>query len=190
MRTLTCLFAALVTAGSLFAQTDARFSFKGNVLGMPLDKFKEVNARGIIRISAGKKKQKVDVKTPICTDSLREFPGDSRDLVDGEVVCNASPGESNPELREMQGIQLESVIYRFYKGFLYRIDIDMKQSEFEGVRSALAQKYGSPSAFNGSWRWLRDHETLVLAEGPTTGPPVPTAVFLDSALSPKKPIDF
>ena len=190
MKTLICLFAALVTAGSLFAQTDARFSFKGNVLGMPLDKFKEVNARGIIRISAGKKKQKVDVKTPICTDSLRDFPGDFRDLVDGEVVCNASPGESNPELREMQGIQLESVIYRFYKGFLYRIDIDMKQSEFEGVRSALAQKYGNPSAFNGSWRWLRDHETLVLSEGPASGPTVPTAVFLDSAFSPKKPIDF
>jgi hypothetical protein len=121
---------------------------------------------------------------------LRDFSGDSNDLIDGEVVCNASPGESNIELREMQGAKLESVIYRFYKGFLYRIDIDMKQSEFESVRSALAQKYGNPSAFNGSWRWLRDHETLVLSEGPTSGPPVPTAVFLDSALSPKKPIDF
>jgi hypothetical protein len=190
MKTLTCLFAALVTAGSLFAQTDARFSFKGNVLGMPLDKFKEVNARGTVRVTAGKKKQKLTVKTPLCTDSLRDFPGDPGDLIDDEVVCNASPGESNPELREMQGIQLESVIYRFYKGFLYRIDLDMKQSEFEGVRSAFTQKYGNPSAFNGSWRWLRDHETLVLAEGPTTGPPVPTAVILDSALSPKKAIDF
>jgi hypothetical protein len=105
-------------------------------------------------------------------------------------VCNASPGESNPELREMQGIKLESVIYRFYKGFLYRIDINLEQNDFEGVRSAFAQKYGSPSAVNRSWRWVRDHETLVLGEGPTTGPPEPTAVFLDSALSPKKLIDF
>jgi len=192
MKTLTCLFAALVTAGSLFAQTDARFSFKGNVLGMPLDKFKEVNALGTVRVTVtvGKKKQKIDAKTPICSDSMRDFFGDSNNLIDGEVVCNVSPGESNPQLREMQGIQLESVIYRFYKGFLYRIDIDMKQSEFEGVRSAFTQKYGNPSAFNGSWRWLRDHETLVLSEGPTSGPAVPTAVFLDSALSPKKPIDF
>ena len=89
MKTLIRLFAVLVTAGSLFAQSDAAFSFKGNVLGMPLDKFKEVNARGTIRVPAGKKKQKVDVHTPVCTDSLRDFAGDSRDLVDGEVVCNA-----------------------------------------------------------------------------------------------------
>lgn len=192
MKTLTCLFVALVTAGSLFAQTDARFGFKGNVLGMPLEKFKEVNAQGTVRVTVtiGKKKQKIDAKTPICTDTMRDFSGDSNDLIEGEVVCNASPGESNPQLREMQGIQLESVIYRFYKGFLYRIDIDMKQSDFEGVRSAFTQKYGDPSAFNGSWRWLRDHETLVLSEGPTSGPAVPTAVFLDSALSPKKPINF
>jgi hypothetical protein len=190
MKTLICLFAVLITAHSLSAQTDARFSFKGNVLGTSLDKFKEANPQETVRLAVGKKKQKVTLKTPICTDSLRDFPGDFPDLVDGEVVCNASPGESNPELREMQGIKLESVIYRFYKGFLYRIDINLEQNDFEGVRSAFTQKYGSPSAFNGSWRWLRDHETLVLSEGPTSGPPVPTAVFLDSALSPKKPIDF
>jgi hypothetical protein len=190
MKTLICLFAVLITARSLSAQTDNGFSFKGNVLGMPLDKFKVANPQEMVRIPIGKKKQKVIVKTPICTDSLIDFPGHPGDLVADEVVCDASPGESNPQLREMQGAKLESVIYRFYKGFLYRIDIDMKQSEFEGVRSALAQKYGNPSAFNGSWRWQRAHETLVLAEGPTTGPTVPTVVFLDSALSPKKPIDF
>lgn len=190
MKTLICVFAVLITAQSLSAQSDARFSFKGNVLGMPLDKFKEVNARGTVRVTTGKKKQKLEVKTPVCTDSLRDFPGDSHDLVDGEVACNASPGESNPELREMQGIRLKSVIYSFYKGFLYRIDINLEQNDFEGVRSALAQKYGDPTAFNGSWRWLRDHETVVLSEGPTSGPPVPTAVFLDSAFSPKKAIDF
>jgi len=190
MKTLACLFVALVSAGSLFAQTDARFSFKGNVLGMPLDKFKEANAQGTAMVIVGKKKQKIPMKTPICTDSVRGFPGDPRDLVGDEVVCNASPGEVNPELREMQGIQLESVIYRFYKGLLYRIDISIPQNDFEGVRSAFTQKYGSSSASNGSLHWLRDHETLVLTEGPTSGPPVPTAVFLDSALSPKKPIDF
>jgi hypothetical protein len=190
MKTLICLFAVLITALSLSAQSDARFSFKGNVLGMPLGKFKEANPQETIRIVVGKKKQKVTVKTPICTDSLPDFPSDPGDLVADEVVCDASPGESNPQLRQMQGAKLESVMYRFYKGFLYRIDIDMKQSEFEGVRSALGQKYGNPSAFNGSWRWLRDHETLVLSEGPTSGPAVPTAVFFDSALSPKKPIDF
>jgi len=190
MKTLICLFAVLIPACSLSAQTDAGFSFKGNVLGMPLDKFKEVNPQETIRIAAGKKKQKVTLKTPICTDSLIDLPGGHGDLVADEVACDASPLESNPEMLKMQGAKLESVIYRFYKGFLYRIDIDMKQSEFEGVRSALAQKYGNPSAFNGSWRWLRDHETLVLSEGPRSGPPLPTAVFLDSALSPKKPIDF
>jgi hypothetical protein len=190
MKTLTCLFAALITAGSLFAQTDAPFSFKGNVLGMPLDKFKEANPQGPVRVTVGKKKQKITMKTPVCTDSMRDFPGDPRNLVDDEVVCNASPGESNPELREMQGIQLESVIYRFYKGFLYRIDINIQQNDFEGVRTAFTQKYGSPSASNRSLHWLRDHETLVLTEGPTSGPTVPTAVFLDSALSPKKPVDF
>jgi hypothetical protein len=190
MRTLICLFAVLITAGSLSAQTDARFSFKGNVLGMPLAKFKEANPQETVRITVGKKKQKIMVKTPICTDSLSDLPGAPENLVADEVACDASPGDSHPEMREMQGIKLESVIYRFYKGFLYRIDIDLKQSEFEGVRSALAQKYGNPSAFNGSWRWLRDHETLVLSEGPTSGPPEPTAIFFDSDFSPKKPVDF
>lgn len=188
MKTLFCVFAALVTVGSLFAQTDAPFSFKGNVLGMTLNKFKEANARGSIRVAVGKKK--VTANTPICTDALRKFPGDPSDMVAEEVVCNASPGESNSELREMQGIKLDSVIYRFYKGLLYRIDIKMQQNDFEGVRSAFTQKYGAPSALNGSLHWRRDHEMLILGEGPTTGPPEPTAVFVDSALAPKKPIDF
>ncbi len=190
MKTLVCLFAVLITAPSLSAQTDARFSFKGNVLGMPLDKFKEANPHEIVRVTVGKKKEKIFVKTPICTDALADFPGGHGVLIADEVLCDASPLESNPEMRKMQDAQLEKVIYRFYKGLLYRIDIDIKQSEFEGVRSALAQKYGEPSAFNGSWRWVRDHETLVLSEGPTTGPPVPTVAFLDSVLSPKKALDF
>ena len=190
MKTLICLFAALLTTNSLFAQTDGAFSFKGNVLGMALDKFKEANEQGPVRVTVGKKKQKITIKTPICTDSFRDFPGDPGDLVNGEVVCNASPGESNPELREMQGIQLESVIYRFYKGLLYRIDINIHENDFEGVRSAFTQKYGSPSASDRLLHWQRDHESLVLGQGPTSGPPKPTAVFLDSTLSPKKPIDF
>jgi len=218
----------LVLCGKLCGQSTASvgrpFDFKDVHLGMQLSEFKVVMAGDTVWVNTGKpnifghasKKYNKQVPTPLCTDTMREFPGDIPDLKDGEVLCNPSPGYANQDRLTVMGLQLESAIYRFYKSRLYEIDITASPSLFEVLQYGFRTKYGAPrsattssyqNGFGASWTgqnlyWERGRESIIFTEGPGNGPgqsaatePHPSsAMFLDADLQPPPekpaPLDF
>jgi hypothetical protein len=155
------------------------------------------------------KKKTMEVPTPFCTDTMHEFPGDDGDLEPGEVLCNPAPAPVNHRYRTFAGIEALQIIYRFYRGKLYSINITIPAGDYQIVRSAFIQKYGSnftahsqgfQNAFGASWSgevlsWQRNNQFLVMVEGSGNGPGqnafnginVSSIGFTDSSLGPPIP---
>jgi len=145
---------------------------------------------------------------------MRSFPGDPGDLVDDEVACNVSPGAINPDGLLIAGERAQSVIYRFYKSKLYRIDIAVPDVSFPLVNQAFREKYGEPAkvlshsyqnGFGAHWdaailAWQSSGQGILLLEGPGNGPgqnpknSLSVISFADQALqppsAPKSRVDF
>jgi hypothetical protein len=203
---------------SLFAQTGARkntqpFEFKVAHLGMSLEDFKKATFTGEIRVIVpgrffpGSKK----ILTPVCTDTLRNFPGDmGENFADGVVMCDPSvdgmEGRSDPkreQLKMIGGSRANQIQYLFYRGKLYSIVISAMHPEFATILDAFENKYGSDNrrtidvfqnGLGGRWRgtnyfWERGTQSISLNEG-NGGDPLhnsfgpTTAVIEDHSLSP------
>ena len=205
----------------LIAQSSAPtqgFSFKGNYLGMSLAAFRVANATDQVYVNTGNstafgrpnKKYTTAVPTPLCTDQMRGFPGDPGvDLAEGEVACNVSPGNANPDGLVVAGAPVISVIYRFYNGRLHHIQISFIALEYSLFSSAFKAKYGVPTArqeshyqngFGANWvgedlGWSSGSQSIALIEGAGNGPGQDntniqhpsTAVFDDFANEPSRP---
>lgn len=131
-------------------------------------------------------------------------------------MCNPSPGAVNVEARVVAGDPVGSVLYHFYSGKLYEIDLRFAAVRYRVIKAAFQDKYGSPTersesqfqnGFGAKWAgesllWKVGTESLFLYEGPKNGPgqdgfdeiAFSMATFTDSALAPspspaKKP-DF
>lgn len=213
-----CALSTLVKA-----QTPGGYSFKGNYLGESLREFKAANATAEVSVNTGKpkgmfghpdKKLTTTVKTPLCTDQMRGFPGDPGQLVPDEVACNVSPGEANPDGLVIGGNKARTVLYRFYKEKLYRIDISISDAFYPAVSQAFREKYGEPAkvlsheyqnGYGARWNgeilaWKAGGQGIIMLEGPGNGPgqnrfmTQSTIMMGDTALEPesnsKSPVDF
>jgi hypothetical protein len=141
------LFLLLYTLPAL-SQT-----FKGNSIGMPLEEFKQANRGQKVYINTGdpakRRNKKLDqaVDTPMCTDSLDGFDGANTGYrLPGEIICNISPGDRNPDAKLVAGISLNQVLYHFYGGRLYSVDISFSAISYLSMRNAFVSKFGSPSS--------------------------------------------
>jgi len=201
-----------VLFSGLVAVAQQGYTFKGNALGMSLNDFRAANSGYAVWITAGKvnafgrtkKNEKMQVQTPLCTDKYRDFPGDSRDLVDDEILCNASPGSINSDGATIDGYPVDSVAYRFYKLRLYQINIFFVPSRFEEIANAFRDKYGEPlsttfsdyqNAFGARWKgrniiWRNGKQRIAMVEGGGNGPgqndetSLSGATITDESLSP------
>jgi len=204
-------------------QPQEAYSFKKNYLGMSLSEFTTANATDEVWINSGRpgifghpdKKKSIAVKTPLCTDTMRDFPGDPRTLVDKEVACNISPGKANPDGLVIGGKSANSVLYRFYEGRLYQIEIAFYANYYGDISTAFRQKYGVPTVVNAtsyqngygaSWKgevlgWKSFTQIILIAEGPANGPgqnsfesrQASGIIFQDTALQPPTaapPVNF
>ncbi len=188
------------------------FDFKGNWLGMTLDQFRANNSGETFWIKddtpskRGDRKQKArEVTTPFCTDQLRGFEGDLFPQEPGVVLCNPEPGDLYHKYREFAGINADMILYWFYDGRLFKIDISFPAAQFIPAQMAFQQKYGRPSAetsrafqnkYGATWNgvadeWRRGTERIQMTEGPDNGPgqtPSEGAeiLFVDSALGPPR----
>lgn len=187
------------------------FHFKVAYLGMSLREFKSTAKGepydaevGVKRSLFGRRRPLMEsLPTPLCSDSggKRVLSGLAR-LAPGEVYCDASPGESNIQLRTVAGAPAIKIFYLFYKDRLYCISMDALPEQFEVLESAFANKYGKPARLhddtyqNGygakmvgkKFLWKRGEEMILLREGRSAngaarGLPA-RAVFLDPSLAP------
>lgn len=202
------------------AQTNA-YSFKGNTLGMSLAEFKSKNAYGPIYVNTGppnwlgrpSAKNTKAVQLPLCTDTMRDFPGDSRDLLEGEVLCNLSPGTQNSGAKDILGDPAHEVIYRFHNGKLWFIYITFPATRFSEIAAAFREKYGATNVsknevfqngYGAKWTgealgWEQGQQKIALGEGSANGPgqrysySMSQIVFADLSNQPTpdtKPLDF
>lgn len=151
MKLAALLVLSFLVSPALTAQNVR--TFKGNRLGMSLDEFKRNNIGQKVWINTGdpskRRNKKLDyaVDTPLCTDTFAVFPG-VENVVDrhpGEVICNISPGAMNPAAKMIGDMAMKQIIYRFYAGKLYQIDLSFGAMQFTGVRSAFNGKFGQES---------------------------------------------
>lgn len=210
-------------SNTLSAQTGASgnaqpFQFKVARLGMSLEEFKQATARGEVTVSVpgrfGPRSKKVP--SPVCTDTVRGFPGDGfAQMPEGIVMCDPSvEGERNHQGDEylMIGVSKANQIqYWFYQGKLYSIEIQANHSAFGTILDAFETKYGPDNrrsidifqnGLGGRWRgtnyfWDRGTQSISIVEGNGGGPlndflfQPSTAVIKDPSLAPpeapKKP---
>ncbi|WP_431637904.1 hypothetical protein ACQVBX_08480 [Dyella sp. KULCS107] len=197
--------------GSQTARPVEPFHFKVAYLGMSLSEFKSAAKGepydaevGVKRSLFGKRRPVMEsLPTPLCSDSggKKVLSGLAR-LAPGEVYCDASPGESNIQLRTVAGAPAIKIFYLFYKDRLYCISMDALPEQFEVLESAFANKYGKPARLhddtyqNGygakmvgkKFLWKRGEEMILLREGRSAngaalGLPA-RAVFLNPSLAP------
>jgi hypothetical protein len=208
---VSLLFAASGMSAQSASSDSQGFSFKGNYLGMPLSDFKAANP-GKIWINTGdpnRRKNKnltQEVATPLCTDVYGGFEGDTGPLEPGEVLCNASPGIANPDGKTVMGQIAVQVIYRFFLGKLYRIEIAMLPVNYALVSLAFRKKYGEPgdvtygqfeNGFGAVWKgeelaWKNGSQRIYTFEGSGNGPAQNSLdpanpsrfIFEDTALAP------
>lgn len=204
--------------GGLLAAQQARspYSFKGNYLGMSLAEFKTKNAGHSVWVNTGKpnafggqnKKYSRELPTPLCTDVVRGFPGDD-DLspIDGEVMCNVSPGAINPDARTiLDGLRLEQVLYHFYRDRLYEINISFLDLQYRTMASVFSDRFGNnakvetktrENGFGATWSsesrtWIDGTRIAFVVEGAGNGPaqnnlnPGSYASIIDTALEPHR----
>ena len=189
---LLVAFVACLTSVAQIPDPKGPFAFKGNELGMSLHNFKDQNATDKIWINTGKpnafgrssKKLSYEVKTPLCTDEIRGFPGDVGTLAEGETLCNVSPGKANPDGLIVAGQPVMHVLYYFYNNRLYKIELYFTASHFASIAQAFVQKYGDPAiqrsrtfsnAYGARWTgqllaWAADQQVIGLDEGQANGP--------------------
>jgi len=208
---------------TLSAQTGASgnsqpFEFKVAHLGMSLEEFKQATARGEVAVAVpgrfGPRSKKVP--SPVCTDTVRGFPGDTgSQMKDGIVMCDPSiAGERNHQGEEylmIGGSKANQIQYWFYEGKLYSINIEANHYAFATILDAFETKYGPDNrrsidvfqnGLGGRWRgtnyfWDRGTQSISLVEGNGGGPlnnflfQQSSAVIKDSSLAPpeapKKP---
>jgi hypothetical protein len=196
------------------------FTFKNNYFGMSLAKFKSANAGDQVflqfpKIKGQKKRAPQLFPTPICSDVVLDVGKRVMDMLPNEMICDVSAQGANPDARMVAGAMMDQILYRFYGGRLYRIDIQFPASDFADVKDAFQEKYGEPSkiepvifenVFGASWTshdlsWQHGTQLVVLIEGPGNGPgqnqfssEFPYAMLYDASYgpprTPKKPLDF
>jgi hypothetical protein len=188
-------------------------TFKGNSLGMSLEEFKQANRGQQVWINTGdpnkrqNKKLSRLVDTPLRTDTLDGFEGTAEvaPRKPGEVVCNISSGSFNPDAKVVAGTKMGQIIYRFYGGKLYEIQLQFAAVSFSGVKAAFISKYGPPTnteqesfqnGFGARWsgegvEWVIGKTMrVILVEGPGNGPgqdnlsETANATIADSSLAP------
>lgn len=193
------------------------YEFKMAHFGMSLEEFKHAASGELVdrplpehTIFGAPKTKKFP--TPLCTDSTRAFEGDPLlELKNGEVVCNASPGNANQNLGTVAGRKLRYITYSFYDGKLYKISLQIPPSTFVAVVEAFSKKYGVPrksssdsyqNEFGATWSaanfvWKRGSQTIVIKEGVGRGPGQfddGTGVIMDTAFgppaAPQQSLDF
>jgi hypothetical protein len=221
MKSLGVILFVLILAGPMPAQAPS-YSFMGNKLGMSLDAFKAANSQDHFWVNTGDPSKRLNKKntkilfTPACTDTIRGFPGDSGDLQPGEVLCNPAPTDLNTMYRQFAGITAVQVIYNFYSGKLYAIQIAVNAADYKVARDAFIAKYGAgfsrssqdfENGFGARWDgeillWRSGGQAIEMKEGSANGPGQdshdaahPSVIaFVDSAFAPptrKSPIvDF
>jgi len=110
------------------------------------------------------------------------------------------------QARLVAGDPVGSVLYHFFNGKLYEIDLHFAAIRYRVIKAAFQDKYGPPSeqsesqfqnGFGASWTgedlfWKLGTQSLFLYEGPKNGPgqdqfdeiASSAATFADSALAP------
>lgn len=187
------------------------YRFKIAYLGMSLSDFKKAASGEPYMAEVGMKRSLFgrhrpvmeELATPLCSDSggERVLSGLSK-LSEGEVYCDASPGDTNVQMRTVAGTQAIKVFYLFYKNRLYCISLDALPQQFEVIEGAFTAKYGKPTRLgddvhqNGygakvavrKFLWKRGEQMILLKEGLSSDSGMlssaTNAVFLDPLLAP------